>query len=61
MDLCGKDCLTEEDIDRIAERAAEKAFEKVYAEIGRSVVKKFLWIAGAIGIGFAMGKGWIRG
>ncbi len=39
--------LSEEQIDAIAERAAEKALEKVYAQIGKSVVHKLLWLVGA--------------
>lgn len=31
----------------IAARAADIAIERVYTEIGRSVVKKTLWLAGA--------------
>ncbi|MFZ9066244.1 MAG: hypothetical protein ACO23R_02610 [bacterium] len=38
--------LTEDDIDRIAERAAEKVLSKVYAEIGQSVVKKAMYVIG---------------
>lgn len=52
------DCLTEADIDRIAEQAAQRALEKVYAEVGKSVIKKFLWIIGALAVGFAAAKGW---
>ena len=36
--------LTEEQIEAIAERAANKALEKVYAQIGKSVIHKFLWL-----------------
>tara|TARA_B110000977_G_C11026861_1_gene473552 strand:- start:1093 stop:1290 length:198 start_codon:yes stop_codon:yes gene_type:complete len=50
--------LTEADIDIIAEKAAEKALEKVYADVGKSVVKKFLWISGAVAIGLAL---WLSG
>ena len=39
--------LTEEQIEAIAERAANKALEKVYAQIGKSVIHKFLWLVGA--------------
>lgn len=39
--------LTDEQIEQIAERAAQVALNKVYTEIGRSVVKKALWIIGA--------------
>jgi len=55
-----KNPLSDEQIDEIAERAAERALEKVYEQIGRSVVKKALWIigAGAIALAaFLAGKG----
>lgn len=39
--------LSDEQIERIAERAAEVALEKVYTSIGKSVVSKFLWLVGA--------------
>ena len=39
--------LTPEQIDLIAERAAEVALQKVYAQIGKSIVTKLLWIVGA--------------
>lgn len=42
--------LTECDIDRIAEKAAERALEKVYAEVGKSVSKKLMWIMGVVSI-----------
>jgi hypothetical protein len=42
--------LTEADIDRIAEKAAERALEKVYAEVGKSVSKKLMWIMGVVSI-----------
>lgn len=45
--------LTEAQLDYIADRAAKKALESVYAEVGRSVVKRFLWIVGAIALGVA--------
>lgn len=41
------DTLTDEQINVIAERAAEKAIAKVYEQIGRSVVKKALFVIGA--------------
>ena len=40
--------LTTDDIELIAERAADKALEKVYAEVGKSMVKKFFWAVGLI-------------
>ena len=39
--------LSDDQIEAIAERAAERALEKVYESIGRSVVKKALWVIGA--------------
>lgn len=39
--------LTEEQLNEIAERAANRALEKVYANIGKSVVHKILWVLGA--------------
>jgi hypothetical protein len=50
--------LTEEQIDAIAERAAQKALQIVYAEVGKSVLKKAAWLAGAVVIGLAM---WLAG
>lgn len=47
--------LTEEQIEDIAEKAAEKAIEKltnhIYQEVGKSVISKLLWLAGALTIG----------
>lgn len=54
------DCLTEADIDRIAEQAAQRALEKVYSQVGKSVITKFLWILGAAALGFAAAKGWFK-
>jgi|TARA_R110002072_G_scaffold69056_1_gene167599 hypothetical protein len=45
-----ENCLTEADIDRIAEKAADRALEKVYAEVGKSVSKKLMWIMGVVSI-----------
>lgn len=39
--------LSDEQIETIAERAAEVALERVYTQIGKSVVNKILWLAGA--------------
>lgn len=47
--------LTEEQIEDIAEKAAEKAIEKltdhIYQEVGKNVISKLLWLAGALTIG----------
>jgi len=50
--------LSEEQIERIAERAAEVALEKVYTSIGKSVVSKFLWMVGAAALAVAA---WLNG
>jgi hypothetical protein len=39
--------FTDAEINLIADRAAERALEKVYGEIGKAVLKKFLWVIGA--------------
>lgn len=50
--------LSDGQMDAIAERAAEKALEKVYAEVGKSIVRKLLWLVGAAGLGLFM---WMTG
>ena len=40
--------LTTDDIDMIAERAARRALDLVLVEVGRSVVKKTLFIVGGV-------------
>jgi hypothetical protein len=58
--------LTDEQIDEIAERAAKKAVEQmtnqIYMEVGKGVVKKALYLLGALIVGagiWAKAKGWI--
>lgn len=50
--------LTDDQIEAIAERAAEVAFEKIYQEVGKSVLKKLAWMAGAATVGLVM---WLGG
>lgn len=50
--------MTEAQIDAIAERAAEVALNKVYTEVGKSVLKKMAWFAGAATVGLVM---WLAG
>jgi hypothetical protein len=50
--------LTDEQIEMIAERAAEVALEKVYTEVGKSVLKKLAWMAGAATVGLFI---WLGG
>lgn len=49
--------LTDQQIEHIAERAAEVAFEKIYKEVGKSVLTKLAWMAGAavVGLFFVFG------
>ena len=44
-----KQRLSDDEIDLIAERAASKVEERLYAQIGRSLVSKILWLLGAAG------------
>lgn len=50
--------LTDDQIDAIAEKAAEKAFEKIYQNVGKSVLTKLAWVAGAGVVGLFM---WLGG
>lgn len=43
--------LTEEELDQIADRAAEKVIQIMYAEVGKSVIKRLLWLVAAITAG----------
>lgn len=44
--------------EAIAQRAADIAFEKFYAEVGKSIVRKFLWVVGAVTVALLM---WLGG
>lgn len=50
--------LTSMEIDAIADRAATKALERVYAEVGKSVVRKFMWIVGIVVVSLLI---WLAG
>ena len=39
--------LTELEKEEIAELAAQKAYDRFYLAVGKSVVKKLMWIIGA--------------
>ena len=61
MDSCKHETcpyLNESQIEIIAERAAEVALERVYTSIGKSVVNKVLWLAGAAGLAV---MAWLNG
>lgn len=54
--------LTERE-ELVAQRAANLAVQKMmqefYADIGKSVINRWLIIIGAVVVAFATGKGWI--
>lgn len=45
--------LSEAEIEQLVERVTERVVENFYAEVGRGVVKKFLWLVGMIAVGLA--------
>lgn len=59
-------CLTDDDIDRLAERVSEHAIQKlttkIYADLGKSVLRQFvMWVgAGVVSVYFfAKSHGWL--
>ena len=42
--------LTKEEKNEIAELAADKAYERFYLAVGKSVIKKIMWIIGATAV-----------
>lgn len=50
--------LTDEMIDAIAERAAKRVLDNVYREVGKSLLHKFMWALGVLGVAVAM---WLSG
>ena len=46
--------MTEAEIEDLVERVTEKVVENFYAEVGKNVVKKGLWLAGIVGVGIAI-------
>jgi hypothetical protein len=50
--------LTEDQIDKIAEKAAKKALNSIYADVGRGVLRKLAWLAGLVVLGLAF---WLAG
>jgi hypothetical protein len=47
--------LTDDQLDKIAEKAAEKAVAKitdhVYKQVGKGLINKLVWVLGAFGTG----------
>jgi hypothetical protein len=50
--------LTDEMMDAIAERAAKRVLDNVYREVGKSLLHKFMWALGVLGVAIAM---WVSG
>lgn len=50
--------MTEAELDALAKRAAKKALAHVYEEVGKSAVRKFLWLVGLVTFGLAL---WLAG
>jgi len=67
MVQCDKNCLTREEaiaimqqvINDSKEDIASSVLDRFYLNIGKGVVKQLLWLAGAMGIGYAIAKGWV--
>lgn len=54
--------LSEDEVDDFIDRAIERAVDRFYAEVGKSVLKKFAWFLGVTVVGLyitAKHKGWL--
>jgi len=64
---CNKNCLTREEAISIIQNVikdshddiAKSILNKFYMNVGKSLVKQILWLASAMGIGYAIAKGWV--
>ena len=45
-------------LDKIAEKAAKRVLDNVYREVGKSLMHKFMWALGVLGVAIAM---WLSG
>lgn len=45
--------MTDEEVEILVERVTKRVVESFYAEVGRNVVKKFLWLVGIVVFGLA--------
>lgn len=52
-----RNALSEKEIEVIAERAAKKALEMVYMEVGKALLKRIAFLAGATVVGFFL---WLK-
>jgi len=51
--------MSEEEVEHLVERVTERVVENFYAEVGKNVVKKGLWVAGILGVGVAIFFGFV--
>lgn len=50
VDKNGCPYLTAEQMEEIAEKAAQKTLDKVALDVGRNVISKVFWVAGAAAV-----------
>ena len=43
--------FTPEEVEEIANAAAERVLDKIYTEVGKSIIKRLAWLAGAAIVG----------
>lgn len=53
--------MSEDEVEALVSRVAEKVIENFYAEVGKNVIRKGLWIAGMVGVGLAIFFGFVKG
>ena len=51
LDAMRAEMLTNAEIDKVAKRAVDMAFQQMYEEVGKSVVKRALWVIGVGALG----------
>ena len=51
LDAIRAEMLTNAEIDKVAKRAVDMAFQQMYEEVGKSVVKRALWVIGVSSLG----------
>ena len=51
LDAMRAEMLTNAEIDKVAKRAVDMAFQQMYEEVGKSVVKRALWVIGVASLG----------
>lgn len=46
--------LTEEEMDKIVDAAIDRAFDRIAMEVGKSILKRMAWLAGAAALALAV-------